>query len=72
MTQEFESYLGRFNEDLAHGSLNVAIQVPFERRQDLETITRQDQPSMLAYRESRIAMMPTALHDKMLSEISVA
>ena len=52
-----------------HGSLNVAIRGPFERRQDLETITRQDQPSMLEYTES---MMPTALHDKMMSEISVA
>lgn len=71
-TQEFGSYLAPFNEDLAHGSLNVAIQVPFERRQDLETITRQDQPSMLEYAESRIAIMPTALHDKMMSEISVA
>ena len=71
-TQEFGSFPGQFNEDLAHGSLNVVAQVPFESRQDVETITRQDQPSMLEYRESRIAMMPTALHDKMLSEISVA
>ena len=47
----------------------------FDMRQELQTITRDDQPSLLGYTASRIVMMPTAsqqMQDKMMSDISVA